>query len=421
MSATFSERLQAEFAASRDRLPIDVLPLDQRHDALQALAGLGLPGLRDDAWRYANWRPLQTARLQPGERLESPADVAAVLARLATPAEGTLRLVFVGGRLDASSSSTDGAVLIPLPAPAFASRRGEQRFALLNDIFATDAARFRVARDCAVEIVFIASATSYPRVELEFAAGVHATVVERHVAGTGPEEALLVSAVTAFDLERDVQLRHARLQDLPADATHVESLQVRVQSGARFESVQLQLGGGAVRSTIGCELLGRGSSAEVDVASLADGNRTLDTTLKIDHLAEDTQSRQELRAVAADRSHVAFQSYVTMDSRARGADSRQSLKGLIGGAGAEVNLRPQLEIDVDSVRASHGATTGAIDEAMLFYLLSRGLDRETARQLLEWAFIETVIGRVSQPALRREFEERIVARLGNRAALEALA
>jgi Fe-S cluster assembly protein SufD len=139
------------------------------------------------------------------------------------------------------------------------------------------------------------------------------------------------------------------------------------------------------------------------------------------HSAQDTTSQQELRAIADARASIAFQSCVAVQATAAGADSRQSLKGLISGTTAEINLRPQLEIDIDSVRASHGATTGAIDEAMLFYLLSRGLDRETARQLLEWAFIETVIGQLSVPALRREFEQRAVDHLGNRAALEALA
>ncbi len=176
-----------------------------------------------------------------------------------------------------------------------------------------------------------------------------------------------------------------------------------------------------MRTNFDGDLAGRGASLQLQAASLAGDSRTLDGAITVRHVAPDTQSQQELRAIATGRASISFRSAVNVGNGAAGADSRQSLKGLIGGDGAEINLRPELEIDVDSVRASHGATTGAIDEGMLFYLLSRGVDRETARQLLEWAFVETVIGRISEPAVRREFEERTVARLGNRAAREVLA
>ena len=85
-----------------------------------------------------------------------------------------------------------------------------------------------------------------------------------------------------------------------------------------------------------------------------------------------------------------------------------------------MNLRPQLEILTDEVSASHGATTGALDDTMLFYLLSRGLDAGTARKLLEWAFIADVMARIPLPALRRQVELATVQRMGNAAALESL-
>ncbi len=231
---------------------------------------------------------------------------------------------------------------------------------------------------------------------------------------------MLTSAVARLTMARDATCRWYRLQDLAADATHLDTLQARLEAGSTLEAVLLQVGGGSVGTRLDCELAGRGAALQLHAASLADGQRTIDSAIHVRHVAPDTVSQQELRAIATGRASLSFHSAVSMSPAAPGADSRQSLKGLVGGDGAEVNLRPQLEIDVDSVRASHGATTGAIDENMLFYLLSRGIERETARQLLEWAFVETVIGKVAIPALRREFEERTVARLGNAAAREVL-
>ena len=74
-------------------------------------------------------------------------------------------------------------------------------------------------------------------------------------------------------------------------------------------------------------------------------------------------------------------------------------------------MRPQLEIYTDDVRCSHGATAGKLDDDMLFYLLSRGLTRETAQRLLKWAFLGDVVAKIELPGLRRQIEERLAGQL----------
>ena len=101
---------------------------------------------------------------------------------------------------------------------------------------------------------------------------------------------------------------------------------------------------------------------------------------------------------------MAFNGKVVVARGATGADSQQSLRGLLAGPEAEIDVRPQLEIYTDEVRCSHGATTGKLDEQMLFYLLSRGLDREAAQRLLKWAFLEDAVATIEVPELRRQIE-----------------
>ena len=97
---------------------------------------------------------------------------------------------------------------------------------------------------------------------------------------------------------------------------------------------------------------------------------------------------------------------------AHGADSDQSLKSLLTGSGAEAAARPQLEIYTDRVRAKHGATTGKLDEQMLFYLLSRGIERATAQALLQWAFIEDAVSQIEPtPSCAAKIEQLIAAQL----------
>ena len=107
-------------------------------------------------------------------------------------------------------------------------------------------------------------------------------------------------------------------------------------------------------------------------------------------------------------------------SDATGADSRQSLRGLLAGPEAEIDVRPQLEIYTDEVRCSHGATAGKLDDNMLFYLLSRGLDREQRAAPLKWAFLEDVIARIELPELRRQIETRVASQLEDAQHLQEL-
>ena len=92
----------------------------------------------------------------------------------------------------------------------------------------------------------------------------------------------------------------------------------------------------------------------------------------------------------------------------------------MAGAEAEIDVRPQLEIYTDEVRCSHGATVGKLDDDMLFYLLSRGLDRDAAQRLLKWAFLGDVLAKITLPALRREIEARLPGALKDEALRELL-
>jgi Fe-S cluster assembly protein SufD len=90
---------------------------------------------------------------------------------------------------------------------------------------------------------------------------------------------------------------------------------------------------------------------------------------------------------------------------------QQSLRGLVDGPGAEIDLRPGLRIHTDEVQARHGATSGQLDENLLFYLLSRGLDRASARALLKWAFLGEVLAHIQVPALRQAAEQAAAGQL----------
>lgn len=436
MSATFIQRLQHEHAEVAGSLPAGVASGVRRAAALQRAVETGLPGLRDDAWRYTNLRPVEKARVAPALALDDATLLAGATPLLPAPLLGFTRFVFVNGHfaatLSADPGSLTGGTLQALAdvggvdssdADPLLAASADERFAWLNEAFATDAARLTVQGELQVELLFITlpspdGGASYPRLEVHAAPRARLTLVERHLGGGGP--AAMAAASVQVHLGVQAVVEHYRLQACASDAVFLDSLLATLDADAAYTLSQLNLGGASARNSVRIRLAGERSQLTVNGMSLADGKRVLDTTFQVEHVGRNTASQQLLRAIANDQSGIGFNSRVEVGASAGGADSRQSLKGLIGGTGAEVNLRPQLEIFTDEVKASHGATTGALDENTLFYLLSRGLDPVTARKLLEWAFIEDVMRCITLPDLRRQVELATVDRLGNAAAREAL-
>ena len=129
------------------------------------------------------------------------------------------------------------------------------------------------------------------------------------------------------------------------------------------------------------------------------------------HAAPHTRSRQTARAIASDFSRVIFNSKVIVNAGANNSDSQQSCRGLLLSPTAEIDTRPQLEIHADEVKCAHGATTGRLDPDMLFYMLSRGLDRATAQSLLVYAFLADVLTGMSVTSARSAIENALISQL----------
>jgi Fe-S cluster assembly protein SufD len=243
-------------------------------------------------------------------------------------------------------------------------------------------------------------------------------LVERHVSAGAVDPA--VNAAVDVAVGPGACVEHARLQNCAPGASCFDTLVAHLGERASYRLRTVVVGALTSRSTMFIKLAGRDAACELDAASVAGAIQVHDTFAEIDHVAPGTRTRELYRGLAADRGKLAFNGKMIVRETAHGADSDQSLKTLLTGSGAEAAARPQLEIYTDRVRAVHGATTGKLDDAMLFYLLSRGIDRPTAQTLLQWAFIEDAVSRVSPAALRREIEQLIEARLGEVAALGLL-
>jgi Fe-S cluster assembly protein SufD len=421
--AAFEQRLRDAVMDAAPMLNAKLLPVSVRSAALNRALAAGLPQIRDDLWRYADLKFLGGAPWAP---LPAAQDAArwtdAARAFMPESLPGFERLVFVNGR-HVPALSTLATAVDADTTPLVPERTRHERFGWLNDAFATDLARLHVTGSRNLEVLFIATPVEapqaqHPRLEIAVLPGSTLKLVERHLGDAGGNS--LVNAAVQLHVGRDARCHHLREQNLVAEAQLLDTLQAAVDANAEYELTQLVLGARTARSSQRISLYGEGSSARIHGVAVARGHRTLDQSLLVDHLAPGSSSTQVLRAISRDRAKVAWRSRVEVAATAKRAASEQSLKGLLDGAGAEVDLRPQLEIHTDEVRASHGATTGALDENMRFYLLSRGLDAETARGLLEWSFLEDAVSCMTDATLRRVAEERLLSSVDSPVARQAL-
>ncbi len=421
--AAFEQRLRDAVMDAAPMLNAKLLPVSVRSSALNRALAAGLPQIRDDLWRYADlkflgsapWAPLPAA--QDANRW-----LDAARAFLPAPLAGFERLVFVNGRHAPALSGSSPAVDADA-APVVPERTRHERFGWLNDAFATDLVRLHVTGQRRIELLFIATPVDapqaqHPRLELAVLPGASLTLVERHLGDAGGNS--LINVAAQLHVGRDARCVHLREQNLAAQAQFLDTLQTALDAGAEYELTQLVLGARSARSSQRISLYGAGSTARIHGVAVAQGHRTLDQSLLVDHVAPDSSSTQVLRGIARDRGRVAWRSRVEVAATAKRSAAEQSLKGLLAGHGAEIDLRPQLEIHTDEVRASHGATTGALDENMRFYLLSRGLDPETARGVLEWSFLADAISRIVDTQLRQLAEQQLLAAVGSTVAREAL-
>jgi Fe-S cluster assembly protein SufD len=445
MSA-LTDRIVEDFATRARSLSGGGIAATRRRSAIKALEAQGLPVSRDENWKYANLRSLERVRFLP---VPAPGTLP-TLDHLPESLPRVPRYVFIDGhfapavsttlpanaaratmlsqRADAvptNAASADDATVEAVPAEGIT--RADQRFALLNEAFATDGLRIEVpaagSTPLQLEVVFVASApaqsgASYPRLEVHLEPGAQLTLIERHLS-EGAQASFVTSAVEV-QLGRGAHLEHYRLQELDGRSTFFDTLSGELAEDAAYRLHGISIGAQSARSTLALRLAGERADLSLAVAALGDRQQVQDAYAVVEHAAPNARTVQTFRGIAAGRARVAFNGKIIVAPGARGTDSRQSLRGLLAGPEAEIDVRPQLEIYTDEVRCNHGATAGKLDDDMLFYLLSRGLDRDSAQRLLKWAFLEDVISQVTLRPLRRQIEERLAGHLRDETLRELL-
>jgi Fe-S cluster assembly protein SufD len=383
-----------------------------RAAAAELFRANGLPGAREEAWRYTFLRPLAETEFQAPPLPQ--ADCTTLLARL--PALDAPRLVFVDGRYRADLSTPPALALATTGAPALGplAHPEQDKMVALNTMLAEDGAGITVPAGVdAGTLLLVSLGTAapgpaiafHPRHAVHLAAGSRLTLIEICIG----EGAYLHNPVLSATVEAGATLTHLRLQDEAKAAFHLSTVYADIAEAGTYDSFALNLGARLARMEVHARLAGPRAAAHLNAAQLLGGAQHGDFTTVVLHDAPNTQSRQTVKNVLTGRARGVFQGKIEVARIAQKTDGYQMNQTLLLSPGAEINAKPQLEIYADDVKCSHGCTVGELNEDQFFYLRSRGVPAAEARAILVRAFLSEALDPIAHEAGRAVLEQAVAA------------
>jgi Fe-S cluster assembly protein SufD len=229
-----------------------------------------------------------------------------------------------------------------------------------------------------------------------------ASVIESWVGLT--DGAYFSNPVTEVLVEDGATLNHLKVQREGRNAFHVGTIEARQGRDSHYVSFCFSTGAQLSRTNVYTVLDGEGCGTTLNGLTMLDGEQHGDVQTRIEHAKPQCFSRQIYKSILDDRSHGVFNGKVFVQSIAQQTDGKQTNNTLLLSKTAQVDAKPQLEIFADDVKCTHGATVGQIDRNSLFYMKSRGIDEDTSRQLLTYAFAADVLETIENETIRDELE-----------------
>jgi Fe-S cluster assembly protein SufD len=348
------------------------------------------------------------------------------------------RLVFVDGHFCARLSS--------LPAPDSGLQAGSLRAALAGHVPELETHLARVAGGEA--IVFTALNTALfedgaficalpgkvitQPVHLLFIAsaaepGASAHVRNLIVAGPRSEVKILetyvslsdaphyTNTVTELVLGAEARLDHCKIQEENTRAIHIAAVQAQQDRGSHWTSHSISIGARLARHQIESVFQGENGCCILNGLYLARGDQLADHHTVVDHARPHCESHEYYHGILSGRAHGVFNGKIFVRQDAQKTNAKQNNRNLLLSDEAVINSKPQLEIFADDVKCTHGATVGQMDEEAVFYLRSRGIGLDHARQIMVRAFASDVVERIPLEPVRAHLNLMLTERFKDKA------
>jgi len=421
------------FAGAKAKLP-GASVLGMREAAFEAFEASGLPHRRVEEWKYTDLRTM----MREAKPLAGVPDAAAkAKAKNAGAALGLLdrrRIAIVDGTFVPELSDLAGlekGLTIRSLADALGKPDGEtvqhvgrvfpsEDAALaLNIAFMNDGAVIHIADGAVIErpihLVFVATGatSSYARSLVVVGQKAKVTLIETHEGADGAD----YQANNALELIAGdgAAVEHIKMMLDGDKALHISTLMAALGKNVTFNDFSFASGSAVTRNQLFVRFDGEGTNADIRGATLAKGKQHIDNTLVADHAKGHCTGREFFRSVLDDDGRMVFQGKIIVRPHSQKTDSKMMSNALLLSESAEADNKPELEIFADDVVCGHGATAGALDEDLLFYLKARGIPQKEAEALMIQAFIGEAVEGVAHEGIREVLMKRTVEWLAARA------
>jgi Fe-S cluster assembly protein SufD len=263
-----------------------------------------------------------------------------------------------------------------------------------------------VAIDEPIDVSLAASGTdAFPYIVIHAGAGARVTFIER-AHGSG-----IVCGLTEIVAAERAQVTYTVLQEYADDARTIMTRRAAIGADATVDWAFGELGAALCVEDVLSSEIGSGASSEMTALFFATGDQHVDLRTEVAHEVGSTRSNTVVRSVATDHGQARHFGNIRIAARAHGSDAALHDDTLLLSKTAHVDAIPALEIAANDVKAFHGATVGAVDEEHLFYIMSRGIDRRAAEQLVTLGFFEPAITRFPLDATREHLRTVLAAKV----------
>jgi Fe-S cluster assembly protein SufD len=432
MKETEPQQRKFEWFEKHGHRPSWLFPL--RKAGMARFAELGYPSVHNEDWRFTNTAPLLKLPFKPV--LESAPDglTKETVRDMTFGALDATRLVFINGHfakdLSSEAIQSEGVTVAPLGAVMLDNPDTLQKhlghyaqdpdnsFSALNTAFFQDGVFIHLSEGKVLErpvhLIFISTAaepgsTAHPRNLIWLEKNSKATVVESY--SSTVDTAYFTNAVTEMVLEEGAWLEHCKFQDESLNAFHVASVHAHLGRTANLIAHSFSTGARLSRNNIRTKLAAEGVECVLNGLYLTREDQLADHHMIVEHAQPHCNSHEYYNGILDGRSKGVFHGRILVRQPAQKTDAKQTNKNLLLSDDATVDTKPQLEIYADDVKCTHGATIGQLNDESIFYLRTRGITEDRARQMLIHAFAGEIIERIRCPAVREELDRVIWDRL----------
>lgn len=400
-----------------------------RQDAVEEFKSFGFPTNKNEEWRFTN--PSQISKIHFNHQLQKQisGEVKKQIDELAIKKFAQNRLVFVNGIFSNESSNTQFSPAIKISPVSETLHQspesvieivkrpmieGRNFFTSLNTAFMRNGAFISIPDNTTITdpiyLIFIASDDTtpfvmHPRNIISLGRNSEASIVEHYIGVS--KNVYFTNVVSNIILNQGAKLEHTKIQTESVNAIHIGSTYFHQFESSKLHQNTIMIGGAIGRNNLISTLNSKNIECTFNGLSLSEGEQLLDNHTTIDHVMPNCESHELYKAILNGKSRGVFNGKIFVRKDAQKTDAKQTNRTLLLSDEATMDTKPQLEIFADDVKCTHGATIGYLDADAIFYLRSRGISENAARDMLTHAFANDIIGRISAEPVR-EYLNKIV-------------